>query len=82
MANGWAHSRYLLCASLIMTIIISDIVWSNFTAWKERNSDLLLVNTGNPALLIQSFLYILFKEPQNISPNNNFIYKWFEAWGL
>ena len=46
---AWAHSRYLSCESLIVRSTILDIVFSNFTSWKEGNFDLLLVNTGNLA---------------------------------
>lgn len=70
--KGWAHSRYLICESLMMTVIIVHIVCSNFTSWKESNFD-LLVNTGNLVLVLQSFPYVLLKVPQNISTNSNFI---------
>lgn len=49
------------------------IVCSNFTSWKESNFD-LLVNLGNLVLVLQPFWHMLFKEPQDISTNNNFIY--------
>lgn len=56
-----------------MTVIIFYFIYSNFTSWKESNFDLLLVNTSNPVSVLQSFQHLLFKEPHNISPNNNFM---------
>lgn len=50
--KSWEHGRYSICESLLITVIIFDIVCSNFTSWKESNFYLLLVNIGNPALVI------------------------------
>lgn len=55
-----------------MTVIVY-LACSNFTSSKESNSD-LLVNIGNPVLVLQSFQYVLLQVPQNTSTNNNFIH--------
>lgn len=46
----------------MITVIIVYIVCSNFTSSEESNTN-LLVNIGNPVLVLQPFQYILLQVP-------------------